>query len=351
MKDFNFQRFNFEPSQDSQQAVSTYYRQQFSRNLALFKRNGLTQSQFHSLAKDSEFSAEHLSKLRVKQPTASARSKTKIHKRHNPVQITNSIKFKIGKDLSAPLGKYDFNLNPYIRELRVKKRQRLNIRDESEEILKALFPAFIKYCDYSIYSEFLFEVKAPLRQIAYEIGLLENTERYDRLHRAIDILQEAGLIVVINEFDKDLYRQRALRIFLLPDFFYSIGHTPEKLKSMVASLDRFYTKKGRAESIIARNEAHEERIKLANVADIRGNAKNLAFFYLLKNVRKRFLADPVFRKADNFSQKVAKKTKEPMKPTISQEKTAQPMSEEKRRAIFENLYGILGKPYPPNRKT
>lgn len=316
MKEFNFDRFNFTPTLGSRQAVSVYHRQLFSRALALHRRNGITQAQYKSLLKDGLISAEHLSSLKVRPSAKSKRAKTKLHKRHSPKVVTGTIKFSIGKQLSAPLAKHNINLNPYYRELRIRKNMRLNVRDEAEEITKALFPLLIKYCDYSVHSEFLFEVKAPLRQIAYEMGLLEQTERYDRLHRALETMQEAGLIVAIHEFDMDLYRQKAMRIFLLPDFFYSIGHTPERLRSLVANLDRHYTRKGKNSSIAARNQAHEERLKRANVADIRSNNKTLAYYELLKTLRKEFLSDAAFRKAENFMLKAVKKAECSQKETF-----------------------------------
>ena len=110
------------------------------------------------------------------------------------------------------------------------KKQRLNVRDEREEIFNAAVIAFVKHCEISIYEECLFEVKAPLKQIAMELGLISKNGRYDRLNRLIDMMEEAGMVVVMHEFDKERYKQKAVRIFLLPDFFYSLGHTPESLK-------------------------------------------------------------------------------------------------------------------------
>lgn len=303
MKDFNFSQYNFKPTEYSQKAVGTFYRQQFARALALHRRNGITEAQYRALIKDGTIPEAHLNSLKVKNKTKTVRPHNKLHKRHTPKIVTNTIKFNIGKNLVAPLAKHDINLNPYYRELRIRKKMRLNVRDEAEEMANALFPVLIKHCEFSIHSEFLFEVRASLPQIAYEIGLLEQTNRYDRLHRAIETMQEAGLIVVINQFNADLYQQRAMRIFLLPDFFYSIGHTPEGLRKLVAGLERHYIKKGKKDSVIARNLAHETRIKQANVADIQSNDKTRAYYRLLKDTKKDFLADAVFRKADNFGQK------------------------------------------------
>ena len=36
-----------------------------------------------------------------------------------------------------------------------------------------------------------------------ELGLLSKNGRYDRLNRLIDMMQEAGIAVVMHEFDKE----------------------------------------------------------------------------------------------------------------------------------------------------
>ncbi|MDP8042541.1 hypothetical protein QJU11_10090 [Pasteurella atlantica] len=308
MKDFNFEQFNHTPTIASKKAISLSEQQNFARQLYLFQTKGITQEKFNQIKESQKYHEKFLSLIKIRpKKTKYNRPSKKNHKLATPKCIINSIKFGIGKKFVAPIKKHDINLNPYFRNYRIKKEMRLNIRTEAEECFKALAPALIKYCDFNIRCKFLFEVKAPLSQIANEIGLLNKNGRYDRVNSMINTLRKIGVLIVINEFDKDLYVQKASRIFLLPDFFYSLGHTEQAFKKEVMKLDRFFTRKGKTEFIDKRNQAHEERLKRSNIADITANKKTIAFFKVLQHVKQSFLNDSIFKKAFNYSEKAKKK--------------------------------------------
>lgn len=307
MKNFDFEQFNFEPSESSQRAVKIYHRQRFARKIALNARHGLLKSDIDFLRATGNYPESVLNTLIVRNTKATIRPKHKLHKEFTPKNISSTIKFSIGRRLVAPMAKHNINLNPYIRKLRKAKKQRLNVRDEMEEMCKAAFPAFIKHCEYSVYADCLFEIKAPLKQLAMELGLLSKNGRYDRLNRLIDMMQEAGLAVVMHEFDQERYKQKAVRVFLLPDFFYSLGHTQESLKKMVAATNLHLIKKGSKNSLAERAKAHEERLKDLNVADMRANPKNAEKYALLKRAKNDFLDDKVFRNLQNKGVKIERK--------------------------------------------
>lgn len=307
MKNFDFEQFNFEPSESSRDSIKLYYRHYFARKVALNARHGLLKSDIDLLRSTGKYSEEILNLLPVRNTQAANRPKHKLHKEFTPKNIAVTIKFSIGRRLIAPVAKHDINSNPYIRKTRKAKKQRLNVRDEREEIFNAAVIAFVKHCEMSIYEECLFEVKAPLKQIAMELGLISKNGRYDRLNRLTDMMQEAGMIVVMHEFDKERYKQKAVRIFLLPDFFYSLGHTPESLRKMVAATNWHLIKKGGKKSLAERAKAHEERLKDLNVADMRANPKNAEKYALLKRAKEDFLNDKVFRNLQNKSVKIERK--------------------------------------------
>lgn len=307
MKNFDFEQFNFEPSESSRDSVKLYYRHYFARKVTLNARHGLLKSDIDLLRSTGKYSEEILNSLPVRNTQAANRPKHKLHKEFTPKNIAVTIKFSIGRRLIAPVAKHDINSNPYIRKVRKAKKQRLNVRDEREEIFNAAVIAFVKHCEISIYEECLFEVKAPLKQIAMELGLISKNGRYDRLNRLIDMMEEAGMVVVMHEFDKERYKQKAVRIFLLPDFFYSLGHTPESLKKMVAATNLHLIKKGSKNSLAERAKAHEERLKDLNVADMRANPKNAEKYALLKRAKDDFLNDKVFRNLQNKSVKIERK--------------------------------------------
>ena len=307
MKNLDFEQFNFTPTPHSDRAVKIYHRQRFVRKVVLNARHGLLKTDIDFLRSTGNYPESVLETLMVRNTQVSSRPKHKLHKAFTPKNIANTIKFSTGLKLAAPLAKHDINLNPYIRKHRKAKKQRLNVRDELEEMCKAAFPAFIKHCEYSIYSECLFEIKVPLKQIALELGILTKNGRYDRLNRLLEIMQEAGLAVVMHEFDQERYKQKAVRIFLLPDFFYSLGHTEESLKKLVAATNLHLIKKGSKQSLLERAQAHEERLKEMNVADMQANPKNAEKYALLRRAKADFLNDKAFRNLENKSLKFARK--------------------------------------------
>lgn len=302
MKNLDFEQFNFTPTLHSEKAIKIFFRHAYSRKISLNER-GLSQKDIDFIRSTGKYPEYFIDSLIVRCKKIVSRPKHKIHKEFTPKNVSNTIKFSIGRQLIAPLSKHDFNHNPYIRKVRKMKKQRLNLRDELEEMCKTVFPAFVKHCEYSIYAECLFEVKAPLKQLAMELGILTKNDRYDRLNRLIDMMQEAGLIVVMHEFDKERYKQKAVRIFLLPDFFYSLGHTEESLKRMVAATNLHLIKKGSKDSLIQRAKIHEERLKDLNVADMQANSKNAEKYALLKRVKADFLNDKAFHSLNNKTAK------------------------------------------------
>lgn len=349
MKDFDFEQFNFEPTLHSQRAIKLHHRQRFSRRIALNARRGLSAKDIQFLRATGYYPDSLLNTLKSEVREVK-RSKHKIHKEFTPKNITNTIKFSIGIKLVAPVSKHDINLNPYIRKLRKSKGQRLNVRDELEEVCKAAFPALIKHCEYSMYADCLFEIKAPLKQIAAELGLLAKNGRYDRLNSLLEIMQEAGLVVAMNEYDQERCKQKAVRIFLLPDFFYSLGHTPESLKKLVAATNWHFIRKGSKQSLVARAKAHEERLKTLNVANMRGNQKNSEKYVLLQRAKADFLNDKAFINLINKSEKLEQKLeKERSKPL--NEYPDMPLTLEELTYFSSKLeLTQMSLDYPPNKR-
>lgn len=58
------------------------------------------------------------------------------------------------------------------------------------------------------------------------------------------MLEQAGLIIILREMDHETKQRKAMRIWLKPEFFYSLGYTQEKLRLLVKNLHKYRVKKG-----------------------------------------------------------------------------------------------------------
>ena len=84
MKNFDFEQFNFEPSESSQRAVKIYHRQRFARKIALNARHGLLKSDIDFLRATGNYPESVLNTLIVRDTKAAIRPKHKLHKEFTP---------------------------------------------------------------------------------------------------------------------------------------------------------------------------------------------------------------------------------------------------------------------------
>ncbi|HCG6617766.1 TPA: hypothetical protein NJ225_004359 [Vibrio parahaemolyticus] len=184
----------------------------------------------------------------------------------------------IAKRLDALLSGHNWNRNRFMRKLRkdgatLKRRKlsdgtwktkhiaprRTSIRLEREQTLDALVRAMIYRADYCPDSNYLFEVKASVEELAKMIGQLHEYEpgydgqggQYrhgrkscDPVHGAIDDMEAAEMIVVVREFDKESKTNKAKRIFFRPNFFKGFGLSMEDTRSMLSMARKWQEKTG-----------------------------------------------------------------------------------------------------------
>lgn len=195
---------------------------------------------------------------------------------------------------------HDTNRNPYLRALRKAKYQRLRIRSERREILDVLIPVLINFCDLSLTRDYLFEVKTDLATIAKQCGQHykytdkngNERERYDTINNAIKMLEEAELITVLREMDKTVGKQKAMRIWLNPEFFIMLGFSEAELRKIMLRYHKYQFINNKLDELDAIHQQHIERLKQSNVADIR---KKYALHNQLVNIRKKFLGERVLK--------------------------------------------------------
>ncbi|HII3761618.1 hypothetical protein ACFGWE_10660 [Pasteurella multocida] len=216
---------------------------------------------------------------------------TRVHRNHIPVIRKNAIKFALGKEISAALNCHNWNKNRYLRDLRKRKKQKLSIRSERRETLQALAYELIAFADYSIDSDYLFEVMTNVETLAKNIRQLHvypsGRKSYDPVTKALRMLEEANLLIILRELDHETKQRKAMRIWLKPEFFYAFGFTHSRLRQKVKNLHKYRAKNGLL--VEAKNiyKSHVQRLKYSNVADI---SEKYALKNLLLKIKNDFLS-------------------------------------------------------------
>ena len=258
---------------------------------------------------------------------------SKLHRNHSPKKRAGLIKFAIGKQLSATLDKHDWNRNRWLRELRIRQKKRLSIRSERRETLYALCYELINYTDYCIDSDYLFEVMTNVETLAKNIRQLHiypsGRKTYDPVLKALIMLEQAGLIIILSEMDHETKQRKAMRIWLKPEFFYSLGYTQEKLRLLVKNLHKYRVKKGILDKAKNLYKNHVLRLKYSNVADI---SDKFALKNLLLNIKKNFLSKDISKALAKVKESSKMKSFE-----FSSEYDISPMSEEQRERNIRHI--------------
>lgn len=258
---------------------------------------------------------------------------SKLHRNHSPKKRAGLIKFAIGKQLSATLDKHDWNRNRWLRELRIRQKKRLSIRSERRETLYALCYELINYTDYCVDSDYLFEVMTNVETLAKNIRQLHiypsGRKTYDPVLKALIMLEQAGLIIILREMDHETKQRKAMRIWLKPEFFYSLGYTQEKLRLLVKNLHKYRVKKGILDKAKNLYKNHVLRLKYSNVADI---SDKFALKNLLLNIKKNFLSKDISKALAKVKESSKMKSFE-----FSSEYDISPMSEEQRERNIRHI--------------
>jgi len=140
-----------------------------------------------------------------------------------------------------------------------------NIRPERAETMNALLMCFIMTCDFSIDSEYLFEINYPIEFLAKLIG---QHHKYDNGRVSIDCVRNAitdfemtGYLHILREPCKETGKNKANRLFLTPKFFNSFGVTTDELVGLMENLRNYRLKNKTLNQIIEKNQAQFLRRK------------------------------------------------------------------------------------------
>ena len=198
------------------------------------------------------------------------------------------------KKFAAALEKHSWNRNKAIYELRCSRNQRISVRSERRETYDALAMAIVSYCDYSPDHEFLYEVMTSVEDLARLTGQFHQynggRKTYDPVLLALKDWEEAKLIIIHREFDHEVKQHKAMRIWIRPQFFETLGFSVAELRDIMTKFRRWMERKGLRETLQQRYQRHLLRVARSNVASL-DNAHSLK--KLLRKIKREVLPTEV----------------------------------------------------------
>lgn len=197
---------------------------------------------------------------------------SKIHRHYEPKFIGTLPNLVPVRRFAAALKKHDWNRNSHIYHLRCERNQRISVRSERRETFSVLAMAMIAHADYNPERESIFEVICSVEKLAALCSQLHQYENgrksYDPILNALRDWEAAKLIIIHREFDVEAKQQKAMRIWIRPEFFYGLGFSLKALREISLSFRKWMEKNGLRESYQARYAKHVMRLARSNVASL-----------------------------------------------------------------------------------
>lgn len=214
----------------------------------------------------------------------------KVHRHHLPAFCGHIPNMPAAKKFAAALAQHDWNRNPAIFDLRCERNQRISVRSERRQTYDALALAMVAHCDYNPDNEYLFEVMCSVEELARLTGQLHRCDSgrktYDPVRLAFLDWEAAKLIVIHREFDSYSKQHKAMRIWVRPAFFETLGFNRAELRDIVTKFRRWMERHGQRETQRQRYQQHLLRIARSNVASM-DNAHSLK--KLLRKIKREVL--------------------------------------------------------------
>jgi hypothetical protein len=233
----------------------------------------------------------------------------------NPYYVNarkNGGTIKAGKDFKKNAGK------------RVIAPRHRKTRKERAETMTAVLRAALYHVELSSAGEYLFEVNTGIEQLASMIGqkhvypARKNTDGewqqervvYDCVLNALKDLELAKLLILSREFDTEAARYKAMRLFLRPEFFASMGVSKDKVSAFIRKHDGFLKHKKRWSQKVEQRRRHE--LNEARQADF-SRICNHGLKTLLKRIKSYYLDSD-----DKQTQKSAKDAQREIKKALKE---------------------------------
>ncbi|VFP80034.1 Probable replication-associated protein RepA2 (plasmid) [Candidatus Erwinia haradaeae] len=242
------------------------------------------------------------------------KGQVKIHRNHKP-QFTGKIPRGMAAKVMACIKNHDWRQNSDLIALRRNgytpysrifdrsyqpKPLRITARSESREALSALSLTLAANCDYSPYSQYMFEVILPIAEIAQRMGVLHvynnGRKAYDVLLHALRVLEQLDYVIVHRGRESDSGQNKPMRVFLTENFFTSRGMNVESVRQWLHKYRQWAISAGISVSL--RNKYERHQLKMARLGidiDRHHSLKNR-----LKSIKRWVVSPELFHEKESI---------------------------------------------------
>ncbi len=227
-----------------------------------------------------------------------SKKKNKIHRRFIP-KLKCTIPRGIAAKLVARTSRHNWHYNYDLINLRRKLGMRIHARSELCQALTVLSSVLIIYCNYNLYSDYLFEVSVPFEVIASSMNMLhvyENGRKsYDPPLHALRILEKLKYLIILRDRDPDTGHCKPLRIWLTKRFFESRGIKVKDLRIYLSSLEKWVIRKNLTSTLIKNKNKHLTKMRIIGIDLL----KFPSLRNLLLKIKKNILGIKLIEKVNN----------------------------------------------------
>ncbi len=192
----------------------------------------------------------------------------KIHRRYTPKIICN-IPRGITTKLIDKISKHNWHYNYDLIKLRRKLNMRIHVRSELCESLTVLSSTLLIYCNYTLYSNYIFEIKAPFEIISHSMNMLHiysnGRKSYDPPLNALHVLEKLKYIIVLRGKNPDTGHNKPLRIWLTKKFFTSRNITVGELRFYLNKYEKWVLNNNFTSNLLYFNNKHLLKMRVIGI--------------------------------------------------------------------------------------
>ncbi len=222
----------------------------------------------------------------------------KIHRRYVP-KLSCRIPRGIASRLVARMSNHNWHHNYDLINLRRSLGMRIHARSELCETLTVLSSVLIVYCNYNLYSDYLFEIRAPFEIISHSMNMLHvydnGRKSYDPPLHALHVLEKLKYIIVFRDRNPDTGQYKPLRIWLTKKFFTSRGITLDELRYSLNKYEDWIVKNNLTSNLLYFNKKHLFKMRVIGIDLL----KFPSLRFLLIKIKKDILGKKILSKVNN----------------------------------------------------
>ncbi len=224
--------------------------------------------------------------------------KKKIHRRYVP-KLNCRIPKGIASKFISRISNHNWHYNNDLINFRRKLGIRIHARSELCETLTVLSSVLIAYCNYSLYSEYLFEIRAPFEIISFSMNMLHiynnGRKSYDPPLHALHVLEKLKYLIILRDKNPDTGQYKPLRIWLTKRFFTSRGISLNELRFNLNNYENWVVRNNLTNNLLILKNRHLLKMRVIGIDLL----KFPSLRYLLIKIKREILGKDFINKINN----------------------------------------------------